>query len=458
MGLWNRGKDKNKHVAAPFINSGGNRNDESLWEHIKCPYCFEEFSHRDVAFRSETGFSEEFLNEKNMEYEREEDESKKRGLQTLIENARSYLIQPDKTYQSFWSEMVGDPNYENDEYCQRPVIDISTAIEEIYDPDGFLEAIKDRAGKRTDRRICPYCHNLLPRFYGKNEIKFMSVIGITSSGKTVYLSQLVENLESDLDKVGCSIIYSKEATEFRKHHIIKRGYPLPVGTVVRFVPPIYFTVQKNQRNITLVTYDIAGEACADADYIVTYGKFIKNSDSIMMLIDPGQFKGLHAALENTTVQMSADDEKASPTTVISAVHSAFMGVSNEKSNVPLAAVISKSDVLMNLTDNAGDPLIPFQSHVRQDLTQMMDKSFNEMEYRNVNADITSMVMTQFPALHTTIINNFTRYGYFAVSALGCDVMEISDSTGASWAPVSDPIPLRIEEPFFWILKEWGMID
>ena len=58
---------------------------------------------------------------------------------------------------------------------------------------------------------------------------------------------------------------------------------------------------------------------------------------------------------------------------------------------------------------------------------------------------------------TTITNNFARYGYFAVSALGCDVEEISDGSGTSWAPISDPIPLRIEEPIFWILRQWGVI-
>ena len=439
----------------PF--GGRRQNGYSFWDHIKCPYCFNEFSHNEVAFRSETGFSQNFLDEKQMEYEREADELKRIGLSQIIDNAKRYLIQPDRTYQNFWREMVGDENYENDDFCQQPVINVSEAASLIFDNDGFLSAIKDGAGVMTERRICPYCHNLLPKFYGKNEIKFMSVIGITSSGKTVYLSQLIDNLEDDLDKVGCSVIYSKEATDFRKKHIIRRGYPLPVGTVVRFIPPLYFTIQRPGRSVTLVTYDIAGEACADAEQVATYGKFIKNSDAIMMLIDPGQFKGLHASLESTTVQMSSDDSKASPTTVISAIHNAFMGVSSEQSPIPMATIISKSDVLMNLTDNSGDVLIPYQSMVRQDVTQTMNRSFNAAEYSNIEADITSMIISQYPALHTTITNNFARYGYFAVSALGCDVEEISDGSGTSWAPISDPIPLRIEEPIFWILRQWGVI-
>ncbi|MBR0365455.1 MAG: hypothetical protein IJH94_01470 [Clostridia bacterium] len=428
------------------------------WEHIKCPYCFEEFSHENVSFRSETGFTSDFISEKEIELEREEDETKKRYLSLTIQNTKNYEIKQDRVYAAFWKKMVGDENYENDKYCQMPCLSTEEGNfnEKIYDQDGFLEAIKDKAGKKTERRICPYCHNILPKFYGKYEVKFLSVVGITSSGKTVYLSQLIDNLEEDLYKVGCSVMYSMEATEFRKSHTVRKGYPLPAGTVVRFVPPLFFTVQ-GKRNVTLVAYDIAGEACVDVENIATYGSFIKNSDGILMLIDPGQFKGLHAALENVSAQIT-EDEKASPTAVLSAVHGAFTGGSNERSNIPLAITISKSDMLFDITDSAGDLLIPFNSNIRQDVAPTQDRRFNYIDYQNVNADVSIMVSRQFPALHTTITNNFTKYGYFAVSALGCDVEYVETGDGLTWTPATDPMPLRIEEPFCWILKEWDVIN
>ena len=176
-----------------------------------------------------------------------------------------------------------------------------------------------------------------------------------------------------------------------------------------------------------------------------------------MLIDPGQFKGLHAALENVSAQIT-EDEKASPTAVLSAVHGAFTGGSNERSNIPLAITISKSDMLFDITDSAGDLLIPFNSNIRQDVAPTQDRRFNYIDYQNVNADVSIMVSRQFPALHTTITNNFTTYGYFAVSALGCDVEYVETGDGLTWTPATDPMPLRIEEPFCWILKEWDVIN
>ena len=437
-------------------DSKKNKIDVSLWEHIKCPYCFEEFSHSDVAFRSETGFSNEFISEKYMEYERTEDKESRAQLKALIDNITQYAIKQDKTYGAFWKKMVGDDSYENDEYCRMPVLTTEDATDQFYDEDGFLEAVRDKAGKKTSRRICPHCHNILPRFYGKYEIKFMSIVGITASGKTVYLSQLINNLEEDLDKVGCSVMFSPEATSFRKNHIVKKGYPLPAGTVVRFMPPLFFTLQGN-KNITLVAYDIAGEACVDVENIATYGNFIQNSDGMLMLIDPGQFKGLHAALETQSGQVSEDEEKASPTAVLSAVHGAFMGGSNESSATPMAVVISKSDMLFDVTDASGECLIPYQSHIRQDVVPNVEKKFNYKDYQNVNADISMMVSNQFPALHTTIVKNFINYGYFAVSALGCDVEPMEGGAGSNWTPSTDPMPLRIEEPFCWLLKQWGVI-
>lgn len=453
MGILNIFKKKN----TSYVNSKIPKLDKNRWEHIKCPYCFEEFSHTQVSFRSETKFTSDYISEREMEYEREEDETKKVNLKLMIENAKKYEIKHDRTYGAFWGRMVGDENYENDQCCRMPVITPEEANQLIFDEDGFLEAVKDGAGKKTERRICPYCHNLLPRFYGKYEIRFLSVVGITASGKTVYLSQLINNLEEDLYKVGCSVIYSTEALEFKKNHIVRKGYPLPAGTVVRFVPPLYFTIQ-GKRNVTLVAYDIAGEACVDVERIATYGSFIKNSDGLIMLVDPGQFKGLHAMLESSSNQISSDDEKASPTAVLSAVHGAFMGGHNAASTVPLAVVISKSDMLFEATDAFGECLIPYGSNIRQDVSQRPDKSFNEMEYGNVNADITMLVSNQFPALHETVTRNFTNYGYFAVSALGCDVEPTDGASGANWTPVTDPMPMRIEEPLCWILKKWDVIN
>lgn len=448
MGLFDSIKKKKKKKQKP---------DNECWEHIKCPYCFEEFSHRNVAFRSETGFSSEFMSEKYMEYERAEDQTTRVNLKIALDNMEQYAIRPDKVYGNFWKKMVGDDSYENDEFCRMPVLTVEDANETIFDEDGFLESIKDKAGKKTSRRICPYCHNILPRFYGKYEIKFMSVVGITASGKTVYLSQLINNLEEDLYKVGCSVMFSSEATAFRKNHIVKKGYPLPAGTVVRFVPPLYFTLQGN-KNITLVAYDIAGEACVDVETISTYGNFIKNSNGMIMLVDPGQFKGLHAVLENQSNQLSGEEEKASPTTVLSAVHGAFTGGSNEASHIPMAVVISKSDMLFNVVDATGECLIPYNSNIRQDVVADPEKKFNYRDYQNVNADISMMASNQFPALHTTITKNFLNYGYFAVSALGCDVEPMDDGLGSNWTPATDPMPLRIEEPFCWILKQWGVIN
>lgn len=446
---------KPKDTPAPSVYRG--QKNFYWWDHIKCPYCFEEFSHQNVSFRSETGFSSEFISEREIELEREEDEGRKIDLRLIIQNARNYEIKKDRVYANFWKRMVGDEDYENDKFCQMPCLNMDdvSSSEKIYDEDGFLEAIKDKAGRKTERRICPYCHNILPKFYGKYELKFISVVGITSSGKTVYLSQLIDNLEDDLVKVGCSVMYSAEATEFRKNHIVRKGYPLPAGTVVRFVPPLFFTVQGN-RHVTLVAYDIAGEACVDVENITTYGSFIKNSDGILMLIDPGQFKKLHAALESTSAQIT-EDEKASPTAVIAAVHGAFTGGSRERSNIPIAVTISKSDMLFDVTDSAGDLLIPFNSNVRQDVSATPDKRFNYQDYQNVNADVSIMVSRQFPALHESVKNNFAKYGYFAVSALGCDVESMETDDGLTWTPATDPMPLRIEEPFCWILKEWDVI-
>ena len=58
-------------------------------------------------------------------------------------------------------------------------------------------------------------------------------------------------------------------------------------------------------------------------------------------------------------------------------------------------------------------------------------------------------------------NCFVNYGFFAFSALNCQVEteEIIENgqTRTVAMPKSHPIPLRIEEPFLWILNQFGIV-
>ena len=53
--------------------------------------------------------------------------------------------------------------------------------------------------------------------------------------------------------------------------------------------------------------------------------------------------------------------------------------------------------------------------------------------------------------------NFANYNYFAFSALGCDVeTRIYEGAERSF-PQEVPAPVRLAEPFFWLLHTFGLL-
>jgi len=170
---------------------------------IKCPYCFEEFESDKVLFRANTGFTQE-------ELDREEFTSGDVG-----EHKRLFVKfsqrNPDEKLDRYWTSRGGTAGYSSaDPRWNMPHIDPNDADRfwEMLDPDangvgaddlvrdqdGFAIRVYDRYSDRATpvTRLCPHCHNPLPLpNYGKYPTIFISVVGITTCGKTVYLNQLL---------------------------------------------------------------------------------------------------------------------------------------------------------------------------------------------------------------------------------------------------------------------------
>ena len=84
----------------------------------------------------------------------------------------------------------------------------------MLDGDGMAFAVVDAFGHETRRRLCPYCHNPLPINYGKNKVQFISIIGIVGSGKTVYLSQLLSNIQSQVSRLNMTATATTDIVNF----------------------------------------------------------------------------------------------------------------------------------------------------------------------------------------------------------------------------------------------------
>ena len=456
---------------------------------IVCPYCFQTFSHKEVHFRMESYFDQNNLNDEGYQLEDFQtpgvvpDRDKERLMQQTAERW-PFLIKDDKLYTDWWKEYgeTTEKAYGIDaklpcKVYQLPILNPSdpkaqkslkvvhadkTGVDSFLglDGDGMAVSIVDRFGHETRRRVCPHCHNPLPINYGKNNVKFISVIGITGSGKTVYLSQLLSGLQEAVASLNMTATATTDIANFIMSNPVCAGVPLPPASVEgRFSQPMVYDLSRSVSETavqteTIVLYDIAGEDCQSANAMQKYGKFVQNSNAILLLIDPQ--KQLDLKTKSTTVDGRM---RMAPQVVLDTIHNVFLKLpQTEKCGIPLAVCVSKSDTFLNYIKDpearkiAESDIIP----LRDDRTQDFIPEFNAEEYNKLNQEIRKL--TQGPLMAVLKVG-FTTYNFFAFSATGCATeVRADENTGESYQYLTGPAaPKRIAEPLFWIFCKLGYI-
>jgi len=423
----------------------------------KCPYCFKTFSTEAVQFKAMTMYTEQDLED----FSDSEREAKK-----------LYMEREDKQYTEFWNQYPGsDPKFEYERFPTMlgRALEIeggekyAVARNRTHDPEGFLYQATDEMGKETKVRICPHCHNPLPFEYGKYPIKYIAVVGITSSGKTVYLAQVMSKIKEILAKADLTIIGTHEEVDrFVQIHKIKKGHPLPSGNTKDLLTmPLPLNVVNNgtKQKYTLIFYDIAGENCVDPEAMNKYGMFIENANGIVMIVDPKQFSELFNISDEEADADNEEDDTYSPEKVAEAMYNAFGATSavGGQCNIPLAAALSKSDILKNYLDYN---LNMFENLRYEDYCTF---GFHYEEFNNINAEI-EMLFKRTKSMQGILLDNelkqcFPNHGYFAFSSLSIGATKQEGADGKQYSIIDeDPETVRVEEPLFWLLNQMGVVS
>lgn len=432
------------------------RANKRLFETIKCPYCFKIFSHSDVLFRSMTVFEEYELDPTGENMSINEimfsmpNGPQKDSRVNEYRRRERFLMCDDYLYNNFWKDFGGTSesgagiNEAVLDY-RRPILipsDKNTVAKTEFDEDGFLYKIEDVFGKESYDRVCPRCHNPLPSGYGKHPIKFISVIGISSSGKTVFLSKLAENLGTYLAKLNMTALpATKWSKSFSAENQIALGKPLPGGNPIQYMSqPLFYDISYNTQNGTeecmLVFYDIAGESCVDSAKIKAFGKFVMNASGLIILIDPKQFRVLDGNAEGLTDSVLATLKNTITT--------------HGKVDIPTAICISKSDLMYHLLAKEASVCYEDVKTVAKGKCRL----FSATDYNQISRTVHNFIEKFDNQINVTLNNIYNSYNYFAFTAMNGGVKQ--DEIGRK-IPESEPDPKRIEEPLFWMFKEFGYI-
>lgn len=393
---------------------------------IVCPYCFAKYAPDQVVFRAT--------------HHREDDED--------------YALQEDELL---------------NQYRDKFGLDAIEELEAIISPDDVppehhlivdhvLVGLTDRYGKVTKRRLCPHCHNELPITAGKAPSNIISIVGASQVGKSVYMTSLIHTLQNSTASrfdAACMPLNAEISRRFREQYelpLFERGQLLDSTQKEKRQEPYLFQFvfkDPSKAPLSLVFFDVAGEGMVDRDYLELYAAHIKNSAGILFLIDPLQIRTIR-----DKIRIHLGDEEGEfparydePREVLISLFENFIGYqAGSKTDIPTAIVLTKSDMLHALKEEDSDYIRP-NSNVFRNVVhrQVLDLA----EFENINGEVRRFIEKVDRPFKDALEVYFTNTAYFAVSALGSNPVEQKVSGVVT--------PIRVDEPFIWLMHQLSYI-
>ncbi|KOY14600.1 TRAFAC clade GTPase domain-containing protein [Paenibacillus xylanivorans] len=398
-----------------------------LFYDIVCPYCFSKFSPEEVVFRAA--------------HHRDDDEDYALGEDAKLNRYR----------ERFGLDTVFD---------MEAVLAPHDVPEEhrIYS-DNIVMGLNDRYGVVTRRRLCPQCHNELPVTAGKAPSNIISIIGASQVGKSVYMTSLIHTLQhytADHFDAACMPLNAEISRRFRADYeepLFERGDLLDSTQKEKLQEPFIFQFvfkDEDKAPLTLVFFDVAGEGMVEQDYLGLHGQHIKNSAGILFMVDPLQIRSIRDKIRINLGNEPGEwtpryDE---PRDVVLTMFGDFIAYQDKaKTNIPTAVVLTKSDMLHSLKDEEGD-YIKSNSNVFRNMVHR--DWFDLTEFENIDGEIRRFIEKVDRPFKGTMDVYFKDTAYFAVSALGSNPVDMKLQGVVS--------PIRVDEPFLWLLYKLKYIE
>lgn len=487
---------------------------------IRCPYCQKTIDLREAHFRAVNAYSIEQIMKMKDDLKKEQDSARSgvgdsekirakiNELEHKLNEMENYIAVPDDILINFWKDKGWTDKDKNliefpwgyGEASKNGVNGITegTSVFEVKsyilkneqmsiektNKDGIILSVRDDRDIISDIRICDKCHCILPRNYTGQNTYFISVVGIKGSGKTVFISKLLEEMNKEENettrvKLGLRGDFETDTMDFFvKQKRIAKGQPLPDSTSMSFKPPVFINISNDKGFYTLVLYDIAGEICINKEKIVKVGDFIKNSDIILLLISPEQLKKVTLSKKDYR-----ENSMGGLTDVVKTISTTYFDEAyrenGEICDAKFAVVLSQSDVYKEATIKGNRLSV---HNLYEDIDYSLGNGgYMIDQHKNMSGDVINILKRT--SLINTLNDHFKSVEYFAVSVLGSrpimrlkdtEKIVIRDNEGnlifaennekithenvAIEYIAPDTEPIRLEEPLAWALYKLGIID
>ncbi len=315
---------------------------------------------------------------------------------------------------------------------------------------------KNKRGQVLTRKLCPRHKHHLPFTAGMQGSLVIGVIGAKFSGKSHYIASLVDQLSGQVGtdfQAGLMSVTDETAERYRREFhdpLFGQGFELPATSPNP--PPLIYDLnlsgklweQKNNRTVTLVLYDTAGEDLETPERVRQMVKYLGVASGIIFLVDPLQAPGVRDVFP-ADHRISPREFTAEPSMIISRV---LKELENGKVlsrtgplDTPVAVVLSKCDILKeagllenNRLWNTDERHVGyFNREIHDDMAGMMAEAVQQWSLKAYNA----------------VNARFSRHAFFGVSATGC-----ASGQDHRYKYIA---PWRVADPLLWLLAQLGVI-
>jgi Double-GTPase 2 len=298
------------------------------------------------------------------------------------------------------------------------------------------------------RPVCPNCHSDLPQRFAEAPSRSMALIGTRAAGKTHFIAVVLHELEHRIGpRFNGSLMALNEQTRTRidtdfHQRLFKDGRMLAQTPSAQQSAatrePLVTRLSLGGKHSNLVFFDAAGEDLNHTGILEREGRYITQSDGLILLLDPLQIQAVRDDLEGSIDLPDATTDVYMMLGRLAGMLREARGIPAGKPiDVPLAIAISKVDAIRGiLADN--HPVFTAERH---------DGSFNEDVARNISELLRAEVVSWVGArLDSFLKEEFTTYSFFGVSSLGENPEGTQLRNGVS--------PHRVEDPILWMLHQW----
>ncbi len=318
---------------------------------------------------------------------------------------------------------------------------------------GSTDGKCDICGGKNTIKLCPRCHSIISKESEKNGTSIYVLAGPRGSGKSHYLTSMIELGMSNLSaEFGLTFKPSSEntATKFKKEYeevVFDEGKclpPTPSYSEVETRDPLLYDLSSDKGVIsTVALFDTSGTDLDMTDRLASLNisTFLASASGILFFVDPLQLPEVQKKLGLSS------KECRSPTTALDYISDIIRDKNHLKPksmiDIPLAIVVSKCDLILRSAngDENEDALLGVESslHVPREHGKVDNENILQ-----ISTEIEEYLRRNIGQEFLDVASHFEKREYFAVSAIGA-----SPSKGNL---INGVFPYRVEDPMIWFLN------